>query len=133
MYTKNNKQLIKKYELDIGSAYFYKNYVVTEIKEGIILNFEKAAALFQLGKEHYGNKTPFVYISNRINSYSFEPTAHYKSTDLFPNLLGFAVVTYDLLNKEVAELEQVFLNKPTQIFHTLDDAIAWVEQLIIRD
>ncbi len=128
-----NRVLIKKHNLDIGTAYFYENFVVTEMKEGIILNFEKAAKLFQLGKEYYGNKIPFVYISNRINSYSFEPTSHFKSGDLFPNLIGFAVVTYASIDSEIAELEQAFLKKPTNIFYNLDDAIDWVEQLIIYD
>ena len=128
-----DRTLIKKHTLDIGLAYFYKNYVITEIKEGIVLNFEKAAKLFQLGKQYYGNKTPFVYISNRVNSYSFEPTAHFKSSDLFPNLKGVAVVTYDPVNKEVAELEQAFLNKPASIFYNLEDAINWTELLMTPD
>lgn len=133
MHWQINKKLIKKYELDIGTVYFYENYVVSEIKKGIVLNFEKATQLLLLGKEYYGNKVPFVYISNRIHSYSFEPTSHYKSTELFPNLIGFAVVSYDPIGTEVAKLEQVFLNKPTRIFSSLDEAIEWVAQLIIPD
>ncbi len=133
MSQKINKQLIQKHELDIGVVYFYKNYVVTEIKEGIILNFQKASELFRLGKEYYGNKIPFVYISNRIHSYSFEPTAHFKSTEMFPNLKGYAVVSYNAINNEIAEMEQAFLNKPVNIFSSLDEAIVWVEQLIIPD
>ncbi|MDY8134069.1 hypothetical protein [Aquimarina sp. 2201CG5-10] len=133
MIRRINRKLIKKYDLDIGSAYFYENFVVTEIKEGIVINFEKAAKLFQLGKQYYGNKTPFVYISNRIHSYSFEPTAHFKSTELFPNLKGVAVVTYDPVKNKIAELEQAFINKPTSIFYNLEEAIDWVEQLISPD
>ncbi|PKV52290.1 hypothetical protein ATE84_4401 [Aquimarina sp. MAR_2010_214] len=128
-----NRKLIQKYELDIGSVYFYENYVVTEIKEGFVLNFEKAAQLFTLGKEYYGNKIPFVYISNRIHSYSFEPTAHFKSKELFPNLKGVAVVIYSPINNQIAELEQTFLNKPSHIFNNLEEAIKWTEQLIIPD
>ncbi len=133
MTSKINKKLIKKYILDIGTIYFYENFVVTEIKEEITLTFEKAAPIFKLGKEYYGNKTPFVYISNRIHQYSFEPTAHYKSTKLFPNLKGYAVVTYGKISSEIANLEQSFLNVPTQIFHNLEEAIEWVDQLIKLD
>ncbi|MEW7292665.1 hypothetical protein [Aquimarina sp. 2304DJ70-9] len=128
-----NKKLIKKHVLDIGSVYFYENFVVTEINEGIVFNFEKATKLFQLGKHYYGNKTPFVYISNRINSYSFEPTAHMKSKELFPNLKGVAVVIHNPVSHKVAELEKAFLSKPSEIFYTLENAIEWVEKLILPD
>ena len=80
--------LIKKYDLDIGSFYFYRNFVIGEIKEGIITTHENSKELFKLGKEYYGLTTPFVYISNRVNSYSFDPTGHYKSMKIFPNLKG---------------------------------------------
>ncbi len=128
-----NKKLIKKHVLDIGSVYFYENFVVTEVKEGIVFNFEKAAELFRLGKHYYGNKTPFVYISNRINSYSFEPTAHIKSKELFPNLKGVAVVIHNPVSNKIAELEKAFLSKPTEIFYNLESAIDWVEKLIVLD
>ncbi|MEW7280035.1 hypothetical protein ABW636_15685 [Aquimarina sp. 2201CG1-2-11] len=133
VYRKINKKLIKKFEIDIGVVYFYKNYVITEINEGVVLNFEKAAKLLQLGIEYYGTKVPFIYISNRINSYSFEPTSHFKSTEMFPNLKGFGVVIYDQLNSDVAKIEQTFINKPTNIFYSLEEAIAWAEELIIID
>lgn len=133
VYKKINEKLIKKSEIDIGVVYFYKNYVITEINRGVILNFDKAAKLFQLGIEYYGTKVPFVYISNRIHSYSFEPTSHFKSTELFPNLKGYGVVIYDHLNSEVAKLEQAFINKPTAIFHNLEEAVLWAEELIIID
>ena len=133
VYRKIKDKLIKKIEIDIGIVYFYKNYVVTEINEGIVVNFEKAAKLLQLGIEYYGSKTPFVYISNRINSYSFEPTAHFKSTEMFPNLKGFGVVIYNKLNSDVAKMEQAFINKPTNIFYSLEEAIEWAEELIVID
>ncbi|WP_103864999.1 STAS/SEC14 domain-containing protein [Aquimarina sp. I32.4] len=133
MQWKINKSLIKKYDLDIGTVYFYQNYVVTEIKEGMLLNYEKAGQLLLLGKEYYGNNVPFVYISNRIHSYSFEPTDHFKSTELFPNLKGYAVITHNVIGNKIAELEQAFLNTPTQIFDSLEEAIIWVEQLISHD
>ncbi|WP_109298830.1 hypothetical protein [Aquimarina sp. AU474] len=133
MSWKINKRLIRKHVLDFGTVHFYENFIIVEVKEGVILNFEKAAQMFMLGKEYYGKKTPFVYISNRIHSYSFEPTSHFKSSELFPNLKGVAVVTYSPINSNVAELEQSFLKKPSAIFHSLEEAIIWAEQLIIPD
>lgn len=128
-----NRALIKKYDLDIGSFYFYENYVVSEIKEGVSFTFEKAAEMLELSKVYYGNKTPFVSISNRIHSYSFDPTSHFKSTAMFPNLKGYAVVIYDVINDKIARMEQPFLHKPANTFHNLKDAIDWVEELILVD
>ncbi len=127
------KNLIRKYTLDIGTFYFYDHFLISEVNEGEFLNFDKATKLFLTAKEHYGNNIPFVYITNRINSYSFEPTAHFKSTKLFPNLRGYGIVTYDSINNKIASLERSFLDVPTKIFDNLEEAILWVDELILQD
>lgn len=128
-----NIKLIKRHDLEVGSFYFYKNHIVSEVNEGIAFSFEKAYQVLELGKAYYGSTTPFVYISNRVNSYSFNPTAHFKTQAMFPNLKGYAVVTYDEMNQEIAVMEQTFLNKPVAIFHKLEEALKWVEELILMD
>ena len=133
MSSKINRTLIKKYRLDVGDFYFYKNYMVAEVKEDIAISYENAIEMLKLVKLHYSNTTPFVYISNRINSYSFNPTSHFKTTQMFSNLKGFASVTYDSINDDIAEIEQSFLNTPSKNFKTLEDAINWVEELILMD
>lgn len=129
----SNKGLIKKHDLAVGTFYFYENYIVAEVKEGIAFTLENAAEMLELAKTYYGNITPFAYISNRINSYSFNPTAHFKTVAMFPNFQGYATVTYDDVNHDIAHLEQSFMNRPTQNFRSLEDAIAWVEELIVKD
>ncbi|NNE76976.1 MAG: hypothetical protein HKN31_07875 [Pricia sp.] len=119
--------------MDVGTFYFYKNFMVAEIKEGIALTIENATEMLQLAKEYFGNKTPFVYITNRIKSYSFNPTDHFKTVAMFPNLKGYATVTYDDINHEIAELEQSFMLRPSKNFRSLEEAIAWVDELIIQD
>lgn len=133
MAPKINRKLKHRYDLDIGSFYYYENFMVAEIKEGIAVSFENAQEMLKLTKVYFQNTTPFVYITNRKNSYSFNPTAHFKTAQLFPNLKGYAVVTYDPMNTDIAELEKTFLNKPVSIFDNLDDAINWVEELIVLD
>lgn len=130
MNSRIDRTLLKKHVLEIGELYFYENYVVSEIKTGVAVSFESASELLRLTKIHFGNKTPFVYISNRKNSYSFNPTAHYKTVPSFPNLKGFASVVYDDMNEDIAELEKSFLNKPVSVFSNLEDAILWAETMI---
>ena len=129
----SDKRLIKRHDLDVGSFYFYKNYMVAEVKEGIAFTYENAPEMLQLAKEYFGDKTPFVYITNRVNSYSFNPTAHFKTAAMFPNLMGYATVTYDDINHEIAEMEKTFMNRPVKNFKILEDAIAWAEELIVKD
>ncbi len=107
--------------------------MVVEIKEGIALGFDNATEMLKLAKVYYGNTTPFVYITNRKNSYSFNPTDHFKTAPLFPNLKGYGVVSYDSMNRDIAEMEKTFLNAPVKIFDNLDSAIAWVAELIVLD
>ncbi|WP_394747776.1 STAS/SEC14 domain-containing protein [Spongiimicrobium salis] len=133
MSAKIDKTLLKEHQLDIGTIRFYKNYMIVEVKEGIAFSFENATELLALSKAYYSNTTPFVYISNRINSYSFNPTSHFKTVPMFPNLKGYAVVTYDAMSQDIAQMEQTFLHAPVQIFTQLEDAVAWVSQCIVMD
>ena len=133
MSSKINKTLIRKHDLNIGSFYYYENYMIAEIAEGIAFDFENAAEMLKLTKTYYNNSTPFVYITNRKNSYSFNPTAHFKTAKMFPNLKGYAVVSYDNMNRDIAEMERSFLNTPMHIFDSLEEAISWVEELILHD
>ncbi|MFD2188576.1 hypothetical protein [Aquimarina celericrescens] len=83
MSAKINRKLIQKHQIDIGMFYFYENFIVAEIKENVILNFESGRELFQLASEYYKGILPYIYISNRINSYSINPTEHYKLENIF--------------------------------------------------
>ncbi|MHA7058171.1 hypothetical protein ACWGOQ_0013195 [Aquimarina sp. M1] len=133
MLRNSTRKLVRKHILDIGSFYFYDHFLIAEMSDGVSVDYDKATKMFLLAKEYYGNNIPFVYITNRVNSYSFKPTAHFKSTKLFPNLRGYGVVTYDAINNKIASLEQSFLNVPTKVFDNLEDAVRWVDELILHD
>ncbi|MFL1896058.1 hypothetical protein ACJRPK_10170 [Aquimarina sp. 2-A2] len=133
MITAADKTLIHTCNLEVGTFYFYKNFVVSEINEGVVFNFAKAEKLFELCNCYYGKKTPFVYLAHRINSYSFVPTDHFKSTALFPNLKGYGVIVYNLTQERIAALEKSFMNKPMRVFDNFQQAILWVDSLITSD
>ncbi len=124
-----NKSFIEKYEIEIGTFYFYKNFVVGEVDSGADLNFESGKELYDLLEIHFKNTIPYVYISNRINSYSFKPTRLYNVDKNFPNLKGYGIVIYDPTNKTIAQLEETFTDMPTQIFDNLEDAICWAKRI----
>ncbi|MFD2565382.1 hypothetical protein [Aquimarina rubra] len=125
-----NKNLINKYDLTIGSFYFYNNFMVSEVKKGVTFSVENSSELFKLIEKHFNKNTPFFYIANRKNSYSFNPTGHYEFIELFPNAKAFAVIAYDQLSIRIAKFEQSFIKAPTGIFDNLEDAIIWGKEKI---
>jgi len=135
MTEKIEKKLKKKITLDkIGSFYFYDNFIVSEINEGVIIDLDIILQFtFKHTKKYFPPNVPFVFISNRINSYSLNPTIHYETAKVLKNTKGYAVVAYDDINKKVAKLEMAFLKIPTKIFNSLDDAIKWVDELTITN
>ncbi len=117
-------------ELDIGMFFFYPNMVVSQMNEGVIVNFDNVLPVFLKGLQYYTSETPLVYISNRINSYSFDPTLHLEAREVFSNLKGYGVVVYNDMNLRIAKLEQEFINCPLRIFNTLEEARIWGRQVV---
>ncbi|MCK8522043.1 hypothetical protein M0D21_10720 [Aquimarina sp. D1M17] len=125
-----NTPLLNKHEIDIGWFYFYENFVIGNVNEGLDLNFDSGKKLYELIQFYYKDQIPFTYISQRINSYSFKPTRIYGAEDYFPNLKGYAIVIYDPVNYKVAKLEETFTAMPTYITNDLEDAIDWSNNII---
>ncbi len=124
-----NQSILEHLEYEFGSFYFFRNFIISEIKTGVIIDFEKIKPAFQNVIKHYRRDIPFVYISNRINSYSVVPTSHFQTRDIFPNLMGYAIVSYNPKTDKVAELERSFFDKHLEIFDSLDKAIKWAETI----
>lgn len=121
---------IADHELDFGRFRFYKNLVIGEIFEGARMNFDKALPLLAIAALYYSEENPLVYLSDRKSSYSLDPTMHREIYKLFPFMLGYGVVVYNDLNLKVAKLEQRFLCCPSEVFSSMDQALAWAAHLI---
>lgn len=128
-------KLIKKHTVvNIGSFYYYENFMVSEIEEGVVIDLEMVMQVTDMyTKKYYGRHKPFVYIANRINSYSLNPTVHFETAKILPNTKGYAIVTYSKMNAEIANIERPFLKIPIQIFYSMEEAIKWAEDLIVHD
>ncbi len=119
----NDFQLKSKLETDIGVVYFYGNIVVFEANEGVTLSYKTGFSVLLKGLTIVGTK-PFVYISNRTNSYSIKPM-DYKYLNKVPTLKCVGIVTYSEVGYSNAELESNFCKKPFQIFENLTEAVIW--------
>ncbi|MGF1559003.1 MAG: hypothetical protein ACFCUL_07940 [Flavobacteriaceae bacterium] len=123
---------VAEHTLDSGRFVFYPNISVAEVHEGMHITFEKIADILMVAQDVYGKTTPFVYISNRINSYSIDPLGYYEAIKLFPNLKAYAIVSENKNRQTLALLEKLFIKKPIHIFSDLESAFKWSEEMISK-
>ncbi|MBG43156.1 MAG: hypothetical protein CL530_04235 [Aequorivita sp.] len=116
-------QLKKKTETDIGMIYFYNGIVIFEAKEGVVLSYKTGFSILLKGLNYLGTK-PWVYISNRVHSYSIKPM-DYKYLNKVPTLRAVGVVNYSEVGHTNAELEAKFCKKPFHMFNNLTEAAIW--------
>lgn len=114
----------------LGSVYLFDNYIVTEFKEGVDINFDNFQEVTDIINNHYGNKS-FGFIANRINSYSIDLTDATKFNANFPNLKAYAIVVYNTLTQRVFEIENHFFKYNRAAFKTLENAAEWVEETLV--
>ena len=112
--------IIKTKEVTIS---VYKAIAIVEIEEGIAVSFQDGQDVFARLLSILGSK-PWVYISNRVNSYSLDPN-DYKHLNQIPTLKGIGVIQYEKSIKTALKLEKMFVKKPFKTFTHLDTAIEW--------
>ena len=120
---------MRTHELEIGTFRFYEDMVVGEIHEGKQITPDNSLPLFALAWEQYRNKS-MVYISDRKNSYSLDPTMHFETKKLLPFVAGYAWIVYNPVAERAARLEERFLDFPTAVFRSMDPALTWAWNLL---
>lgn len=115
--------MLHHYDLEICEISIYDNYVVNQIKEGIHIEVPDIESLEILINKHIKNQ-PFIYISNRVHSYSFDPLVH-DCINKIQNLVTTIIVTNDKTKQGIVEFEKRFSNKEIMIYERLEDAISW--------
>lgn len=111
--------------LDINSR---DNIVIGTINEGVHLT-SKLSQIIVLTIFKYLGDLPMVYITNRVNSYSVDPTM-YKTISKIKNLVGFGVVCPKNIKADIAKIEKLFYSNKFQEFKTLDEAMIWAKKLL---
>ncbi len=128
--TFKNKIPLAEHDLEIGYLTFYPNIIVGEVKEGIHVTYENATIAAQVIAQEYKGTIPFVYISNRKNSYSMDPVAYKELFSIVPNLKGFAVVSESKRRRMLSNLERIFVKKPMRVFSSMNEALEWSNKLL---
>lgn len=121
------KQLKNTYTFDNGTIYFYEDLVISEIKEGVHLPAEDLLTFFEFVMENF--KTPFGYISHRINSYSIDPKI-YSMLPQHSLMKGIAVVSENKFSSLNAHVEKNFYNGRYELFTNIEAAINWLDTIL---
>jgi len=124
------QECLKVYELESGKYFFFEDFIVSEVKEGITFSWETAQEGIKLKQEFFGDKK-ISYITNRVNSYSIVPQDWLKFFDLRNQMLGLAIVTYSDLGLMNVALEKLFFHGKLKRFENLQEAVTWVKQLSV--
>lgn len=115
-------------DFDFGRVKILNDIVIAEMKEGITFDIDYNAEFLKFCKDHFKGKT-YGYISNRIHSYSVNPTV-YIETAKNSKIRAIAVVSSDPINKGNADIEKQFFEYPFEVFNTLDQAIQWMNNTL---
>jgi len=116
------------YDIGISELFIFDEFLINQIREGESVEPEHNQLLQDVIEKHFENK-PVVYITNRINSYAVNPLT-YLGTVKIEKLSAFAVVANTKIQREGANFERQFYNKPFEIFDTLGEAIAWSNTIL---
>ena len=106
----------------------YENYLIAHINEGFHVLSEHNKVLLELAQSYYKNRS-FVYITERINSYSVDPQIYFQTSKI-QNLVGIAVVSKKYMAKSNADVEKMFFSKPFETFKDIEEAKDWANALV---
>jgi hypothetical protein len=117
------------YDIKLGRVYLSANFMITEFREGVDINFDNFDEVTAFIKLHFENR-PFGFIADRTNSYSIDLKDSTKFNSSFPNLKAYAVVVYKTITERVFEIENHFFKFNRSSFKDLEHAIKWVEETL---
>ena len=113
---------------DFGKVKIQDHIVIAEMKEGITFDTNYNTEFLRFCKNHFKEKN-YGYISNRVHSYSVNPTV-YLDTAKKSNIKAIAVVSSNPMNKGNVNIERQFFEHPFEVFNTLEQAVKWMSDIL---
>nr|WP_112379096.1 STAS/SEC14 domain-containing protein [Allomuricauda aurantiaca] len=123
--------VLREYQLDIGSIQVFDDYMVSTFEEGATLTLERAYQIIGISEIHFRDKD-FGYISLRKNSYAVDPTIYNYLRGL-ENLKAFAIVSKKEIDMHNFKIEKLFYKKNMEFFIEYDNALVWVKKRLKRN
>ena len=119
------------YNLNFCDLYFYNDFIISEINEGVMVGKDHLIEIINLVAKHYGFKKPYGLISNRTYSYASNLTEVIPLAEEFGCLIANAVVVYNKLSMNNFDLEKQVLNRfKGEAFFTVEEAIVWTQNVV---
>lgn len=126
------KNSLKTLETELGTIYFFQNYIITNFKEGTDLDFNSFYPIaVEIGKFYW--KRPFGIIANRENEYAINLKDAEVLNMAFPNLKAYAIIAYNQLTQRVIEVEEHFFKFNRNTFNSIEEGISWVEKVLEQE
>lgn len=110
-----------------GTYYFFENFIIAEINEGVTYTWESAQDIIEAALEHYGENPSICYITNRVNKYEVKPSDWLKFFRKSYFINGYAIVSYTERGWINAILEKFFLSTKVEYFSDLYEAVKWAK------
>ncbi|GAA0871139.1 hypothetical protein GCM10009117_02840 [Gangjinia marincola] len=127
--THYKKKILHHVRLKTGDYYFFKNFIVSEVHEGVQFDWAAGEELLYHVYEFYGGSVRVGYISNRINSYNVVPRDWLKFyKEHGEGVLCTAIISYNGISVKNFLLEKIFMAGKVKHFDNLTSAIEWVKE-----
>ncbi len=120
--------MITSYNFDFCNVEIHEDYILSIMKEGVIVSPEFISEMSFMAQKHYKNKF-FIYITHRTNSYAVNPISYFEGNKI-ENLAGFAVVSKNPQQKSQSRIEKTFFDKELQYFETIGEALEWKNKIL---
>lgn len=121
-------------EYEFGKFYFFRGLVISEIKGGIVFDYDMATRAINAAHEIFGEDMPIAYISNRVNEYDVAAKDWVRFFSNRNQLDFYSVVGTTKASFAGLVLERMFFKNSIKQFTDLEEAIAWsVDKIQKRD
>tara|TARA_B100001146_G_scaffold222761_1_gene235818 strand:+ start:29147 stop:29551 length:405 start_codon:yes stop_codon:yes gene_type:complete len=118
-------------ELDFITLYFYEEYVISMIHEGVFFDLPHLEEVTKHFKAFYPEDKPFASIADRKNDYTINPTCFFQS-DIMSNLVCIGTVCHSQTSYDTASFEKMFYKGNFEVFMSMKRCKRWVEKRIIK-
>lgn len=117
---------IRHHDVGYADIFIFELYLMVQVKEGYSVDVEDLKIFHALNDKYFKDRK-FIYISNRVNSYSVNPLI-YPRVAMVENLIGMVVVADTDIKVNTASFEKNFSSKPFKIYSSLDEAVMWASK-----
>jgi len=118
------------YNLKSGDLYFYDDFFISEINEGVVITHIEVVEVINLVHKHFSFNKPYGLISHHLYAYSINLVDVLSLKNEFQFLIANAVVAYSEITLKNFEIEKQLLGFKGSAFFNMEDAINWTLKII---